>query len=96
MHPLPKSQRQTAVSSGLRPSSQKSPEVPVAVAPVGTQRQLVNPVGLPQLQVTISVPNLVAMLPVVLKLVIRPFPALIMPDTMLKHLMFQIVRYVII
>ena len=36
MHPLPKSQRQTAVSSGLRPSSQKSPEVPVAVALVGT------------------------------------------------------------
>ena len=95
MHPLPKSQRQTAVSSGLRPSSQKSPEVPVAVAHVGTQRQAVNPVGLHQLQVTISVPNLVAMLPVVQKPAIRPFPALIMPDIMQGQQMFQTAKYVI-
>ena len=95
MHPLPKSQRQTAVSSGLRPSSQKSPEVPVAVALVGTQRQLVNPVGLPQLQVIILVQPLVVMLPVEQRPAIRPFPALIMPDIMQEQQMFQTAKYVI-
>ena len=85
MHPLPKSQRQMAVNSGLRPSSQKSPEVPVAVAHVGTPHRPAQADG----QRLNRVADIISAQPLVVMQITVPEPAIVHLISSAQHMVIH-------